>query len=109
SAGISPTEFPARFIPNFSLGASLMPLGVPTGPLRAPGSNALAWVMQSFIDELALAASEDPYYFRLKLLANADAVPAGDGQGGRYDAERMRGVLQLVAEKSGWERRRIEA
>lgn len=106
SAGMSPAEFPARFIANFSLGSSVMPLGVPTGPLRAPGSNALSWVMQSFIDELAHAAGEDPYYFRLKLLDNADVVRDENPQGGRYDAERMRGVLQLVAEKSGWERRR---
>ncbi|OYW91313.1 MAG: hypothetical protein B7Z13_12865, partial [Caulobacterales bacterium 32-67-6] len=52
SAGMAPTEFPAQFLDNYKLDVSMMPLGVPTGPLRAPGSNAIAFVVQSFIDEL---------------------------------------------------------
>jgi len=115
SATLSPTEFPSRFVPNFEIGASLMPLGVPTGPLRAPGSNALAFVMQSFIDELAHAANKDPLQFRLDLLANAQPTPppanaapgAGPPQGAGLDAARMRGVLELVAEKAGWGKQQL--
>lgn len=104
SANIGGTEFPAAFIPNFSLGVSTMPLGVPTGFLRAPGSNALSWVMQSFIDELAHAARKDPVEFRRTLLAQfAAPAPTGTGPQAQFlNAARMRGVLDLVAEKSGW-------
>jgi len=99
SAGMAPTEFPARFVPNCRIDVSTMPLGVPTGPLRAPGSNALSFVMQSFIDELAHASGQDPVAFRLKLLGDQKLV--GEGQGA-YNAERMRGVVQKVAEVSKW-------
>ena len=104
SAGMNEAEFPARFIPNFRLDASLMPLGVPTGPLRAPGSNALAFVFQSFIDELAHAAGRDPVQFRLDLLGEPRMVTNPDGKAG-YHAGRMRGVVELVAQKSGWGRK----
>jgi isoquinoline 1-oxidoreductase beta subunit len=109
SAQISPDEFPARFVSNFATHTSVMALGVPTGAMRAPGSNGIAFVMQSFIDELAHAAGADPVKFRLALL-NAPALegvpaPAG-GQptppAFLFNAQRMRGVLELVAEKSSW-------
>ena len=99
SSNISPTEFPAQFVPNFAMHATLMPTGVPLGALRAPRSNSLAWVIQSFIDELAHAAGKDPVQFRLDLLG--EPVMVGGERGG-YDAGRMRGVLELAAEKSGW-------
>ncbi|MEE2777545.1 MAG: molybdopterin cofactor-binding domain-containing protein [Acidobacteriota bacterium] len=97
SANMSPQEFPRGLTPNFSLGVSKMPLGAPTGVLRAPSSNAIAFVVQSFVDELAHEAGTDPLEFRLQLLAEAGA----HGRVG-VDAERVKGVLDLVAEKSGW-------
>ena len=114
SAGLGAAEFPARFIANYALDASVMPVGVPTGALRAPTSNGVSFVIQSFIDELALAAGKDPVQFRLELLSNLQpeppAPPPAEGrQGGRggggggpaFDGNRMRGVLELVAEESG--------
>ena len=111
SAGFSPEEFPAGFVPDYAFHASVMPLGVPTGALRAPGSNALAFVVQSFIDELAHAAGKDPLEFRLALL---DAPPSpsskkrtAKGSQSQFNPGRMRGVLELVAKESGWGGRKL--
>jgi isoquinoline 1-oxidoreductase beta subunit len=119
SATVPGTEWPTRYIPNVDFGSSsIAGFGMPTGALRAPGSNAYAFVFQSFVDELAHAAGKDPLQFRLDLLASqpvADPAPAagpggpgggrgGGGGGGGFDTARMAAVLKLVAEKSGWGR-----
>jgi isoquinoline 1-oxidoreductase beta subunit len=64
-----------------------VPTPVPIGPWRSVGHSQNAFVIESFIDELAHAAQEDPFQFRLRLLD---------------DKPRHRGVLQLAAEKAGW-------
>jgi len=110
AAGIGEDEFPARFIPNYALHTSVMALGVPTGALRAPGSNGIAFVIQSFLDELAHAAGKDPLQFRLALLETAPLAfsPANQGAppANLFNAQRMRGVLELVRDKSGWAARK---
>ncbi|GAA5480859.1 xanthine dehydrogenase family protein molybdopterin-binding subunit [Haloferula sargassicola] len=94
-AGINGREFPASFVPNFRLTQTVMPSNVPLGWWRAPGSCALAFAIQGFIDELAHAAGKDPLEFKLALLGDRDEV---DG----YHAGRMKGALKAAAEKAGW-------
>jgi CO/xanthine dehydrogenase Mo-binding subunit len=103
--GFLPAEFPARFVPNYRVQSSVMPLGLKTGALRAPYSNSTAWVIQSFIDELARATGKDPLQFRLDLLTTTP-LPLAAREAG-LDASRMIGVIKLVAEKSGWGKRQL--
>ena len=113
SAQMSETEFPSGFIPDLALEASVMPLGVPTGALRAPRSNAVCFAFQSFLDEVAHATGKDPLEFRRALLAAAPSSPPappsapGATRSPVMDSARMLGVLALVAEKSDWGKQRL--
>jgi isoquinoline 1-oxidoreductase beta subunit len=113
SAGVGPEEFPSGRVPNYFIGHSTMPLWLRTGPMRAPGANAYAFVGQSFLDEVALVAGRDPLDLQLELLA-AKAVPmpsnAANPRRGpieyTFHPERLAGVLEQVAEESGWRKRK---
>jgi isoquinoline 1-oxidoreductase beta subunit len=94
-------EFPRGFVANFSVSsAPITPFDIPTGALRAPGTNGVSFVMQSFIDEIAVAAGKDPLQYRLDLLAS----PVGEAAAA-FNASRARGVLEAVRDMSGWNTR----
>ncbi|MGD8340634.1 MAG: molybdopterin-dependent oxidoreductase, partial [Gammaproteobacteria bacterium] len=108
-ADLSATEFPARFVPNLEYGFTVLPLGHPTGPMRAPGSNALAYVFESFLDEVAEASGKDPLDFRLDLYGDPQVFdpppPAFGVAQPPFDTSRVHGVLNRVAEVSDWRNR----
>ncbi len=62
--------------------------GIPVGFMRAPGANWNTFVTESFVDELAHAAGEDPLAFRLALLSPK--------------ATRERAALETVAKAANW-------
>ena len=102
-------EFPTGFVPNLQItSAPVNPFSIPTGALRAPSTNGVSFVMQSFIDEVAVFAGKDPLQFRLDLLNSPiapAAAPGGRGGapgGGGFNAARARGVLEKVRDMSNW-------
>ncbi len=95
-------DYPARFAPNYLLLNSKLDNGVPQGPWRAPGSCTYAWMICSFLDELAHAAGKDPLEFNLALLGDRDLVPGTGPKSRPYNAARMKNVVRQAAEKAGW-------
>jgi isoquinoline 1-oxidoreductase beta subunit len=104
SSVIPANEFPRGFTPNFWVSeGQATPFNIPTGALRAPSTNGVSFVMQSIIDEIAIAAGKDPLQYRLDLLANP--VNPGAQLPGGFNAERAKGVLEAVRDMSGWNNR----
>jgi len=62
------------------------PPGVPTGWWRGVGPTRSVFAVESFMDELAAAAQQDPVRYRRALLKEP----------------RMRAVLDLAADRAGW-------
>jgi len=74
-------------IPNVHVDYQLTDTGIPVGFWRSVNNSFNSFAVEGFIDELAVAAKQDPYEYRRGLLANAP---------------RHRGVLELAAAKAGW-------
>ncbi len=74
-------------VPNVHVQYALTDLGIPVGFWRSVNNTFNAFVVESFIDELAHAAKKDPYEYRRDLLGKAP---------------RHLGVLNLAASKAGW-------
>jgi len=100
-ANMSGDEFPSRFTANFKLDQTILNTGIPLGWWRAPGSCAIAFATQSFLDELAHASGRDLVDFKLDVLGS-EPKPATGGRGPTYHGGRMSGVVKLAAEKIGW-------
>ncbi len=80
--------FNSGVIPNLHLTSSALPVNVLSGAFRAPCFNSHAFVLETFVDECAVAAGIDSLEYRLKLLASWD--------------KSWSDCLKLAAEKSGW-------
>jgi len=71
------------------------------GYLRSVGPGWTTWGVESFMDELAARAGEDPIAFRLAMLDSA-GKNAGDAHGAVGGASRLAAVLEDVRDRSDW-------
>ncbi len=74
-------------IPNILVSLHSPKLGIPVLWWRSVGHSHTAFVVESFLDEVAHAGGKDPYEFRRALLK---------------EHPRHRNVLELAAQKAGW-------
>ncbi len=92
-------NFPSGSVENLLIDSVEHKSPITTGPWRAPITNFLAFAEQAFLDEVAMASKKDPVKFRLELLEKAKKTPTGAI---KYDIDRMKAVIELAAERSGW-------
>jgi len=103
-------------IPNISLEAGHARAHVRIGWLRSVQNIFHAFAINSFMDEMAVAAKRDPVEFLLDVIGpprHVDLVAQGVSQYFNYDAPiadypidtgRLANVVKVVAEKAGWGR-----
>jgi isoquinoline 1-oxidoreductase beta subunit len=97
---IAPTEFPAPLVANQRMQQSLIASKIPTGPWRAPGSNTIAFAVQSFLHECAVAANRDYRDFLLEVMGSPRMAIEGNPRS--LNTGRAADVIKLVTEKAGW-------
>jgi isoquinoline 1-oxidoreductase beta subunit len=89
--------------PNIRLEYTLAESSVPRAWWRSVEHSSSGFVVESFIDELAAAAGQDPLAFRMKLIGNDRKIPQfGEDKATPLDTARLKGVLQLAADKARW-------
>jgi CO/xanthine dehydrogenase Mo-binding subunit len=92
---------PVYAIPNYLVEYVQAETPVPLGWMRSVYALQAAFALESFMDELAAAAGKDPVKYRLQLLAKDQDLSYFTTT---WHTARMRGVLQLAAEKAGWDK-----
>lgn len=97
--GLGPGVFPAGLVDNVRVEQTALPWQNRCAAWRAPGSNVFAFVVQSFLDELAHTAGRDP----LEVLLEVFGEPRQMGRRGMHTG-RAAGVVKLAAKEAGWGR-----
>lgn len=97
--GLIPNFFPAGAIENYQVDTANYDSNITTGAWRAPYTNFLAYAEQSFFDELAELMEVDKIQMRLDLL---DKVKPEEDERIQYSPDRMKEVIKMAVEKSGW-------
>jgi isoquinoline 1-oxidoreductase beta subunit len=98
-------DFPAALVPNYRLEWLEVKSGIARGSWRAPAHTANAFVVESFVDEIAHASGKDPVALRLELLGAPRELPYAQHGGPVFDTGRLANVLRIAAEKIDWGRK----
>jgi isoquinoline 1-oxidoreductase subunit beta len=79
-------ESPPYDVPNFLADMHLIETPVPLGALRSVSYTHMGFIVETFIDELAALAGQDPFEYRRAHMNNP----------------RLRAAMELAAAKAGW-------
>jgi isoquinoline 1-oxidoreductase subunit beta len=90
--------------PHYRVEYTLADSGVPRAWWRSVEHSTSGFVVECFVDELAVAAGADSLEFRLRSIGADRKIPdfTDPKEGKPLDTARLKGVLKLAAEKAGW-------
>ncbi|MEZ5462271.1 molybdopterin cofactor-binding domain-containing protein [Dokdonella sp.] len=97
-------DFPANIVPNLKVEWFAVKSGMTRGSWRAPAHTVNAFVVESFIDEIALKGGQDPLALRLRLYDHETLDYANHG-GPKFSPRRLHEVTRIAGEKIGWGRK----
>jgi len=92
-------DFPRRIVPNMRLEYFHNAIGVPRGSWRAPAHTANAFVIQSFLDEIAHETGQDTLQFRVDLYGDERELEYGGHGGPIFNPGRLTRLIKFVAER----------
>jgi isoquinoline 1-oxidoreductase beta subunit len=90
-------DFPRAMVDNFRLEYFHNAIGLPRGSWRGPAHVVNAFVIQSFLDEIAHETGQDPLALRLELLGRVGEQPYGNHGGPTMTPSRLSRLLKFVA------------
>lgn len=97
-------DFPRRIIRDLRLEYFHNPIGVPRGSWRAPAHTANAFVIQSFLDEIAHETGQDPLALRVALYGEPRELEYGNHGGPTFNPGRLTRLVRFVAGEIGYGR-----
>ena len=92
-------DFPRKIIDNLRLEYFHNPIGVPRGSWRAPAHTANAFVLQSFIDEIAHETGQDPVELRLRLFGDERELDYSNHGGPTFNPGRLSRLTRFVTDR----------
>lgn len=87
------------FVRDSEMSYAVVDSPIPIGPWRSVFSPPSVFARESFVDEVAQQTGRDPIAVRYELLAGDEIYTIA---GEQINRTRMRKVIELVAQKSGW-------
>jgi isoquinoline 1-oxidoreductase beta subunit len=95
-------DFPRRIVDNLRMEYFHNAIGLPRGSWRAPAHTVNAFVIQSFIDEIAHETGQDPLQLRLDLLGEPREIEYSGHGGPTFNPGRLARLLRFIAERIGY-------
>ena len=95
-------DFPRRIVDNIRMEYFHNTIGLPRGSWRAPAHTANAFVIQSFIDEIAHETGQDPLQLRLDFLGEPRELEYSGHGGPTFNPGRLARLLRFVADRIGY-------